>query len=213
MFALLQRTTTPDGASSGGIPTRRSVEATLTEALDLITARYSLLNAADDRRATYCRVYARYVAALRREIAADAFGSAAGWLADLELDSARRYLHAIDAWSCHNMWSVPAPWRGAFALTADASGDAIATALRAHLSYELPLAIARAGIVRGASVAFKHAGRLFGAAAPPHARDIGVLHAAAWRDGSALAVASDRERDVAYRRLQMDAMRAIVHGR
>jgi hypothetical protein len=213
MFGIGQRNTSHAQASSDQIPTPRSPEATLTEALDLLTARYSLLDAAGDRRAAYCRIYARYVAALRREIAAGAFGATVSWLADLELDTARRYLRAIDGWGCRDMWSVPAPWRAAFTLTADASGDGIATALRAHLSYELPLAIARAGVARGAEGAFKRAGRIFAAAAPLYAHESAVLHAAAWREGAALAAAGDDQREAVYRRLQMDTMQAIVQGR
>jgi hypothetical protein len=213
MFAFNQTIRSRPSAPGGPAPASPAADAALTEALDLLTGRYSLLDAAGDRRAAYCRIYARYIAALRREVAAGAFGATASWLAGLELDTARRYLRAIDEWGCHNMWSVPAPWRAAFTLAADASGDGIATSLRAHLSYELPLAVARAGTVRGAGGAFKRAGRIFAAAAPLHAHDVAVLHAAAWREGTALAAAGDDERETVYRRLQMDTMQAIVQDR
>jgi len=213
MFAFNQTTKSRPSAPGGPAPASPAADAALTEALDLLTGRYSLLDAAGDRRAAYCRIYARYIAALRREVAAGTFGAAAPWLAGIELDAARRFLAAVDQWGCRNMWSVPAPWRAAFTLTADASGDGIATSLRAHLSYELPLAIARAGTVRGAAAAFKRAGRIFAAAAPLHAHDIAVLHAAAWREGAALAAAGDDQREAVYRRLQMDTMQAIVQGR
>ena len=214
MFGLGQRTVSHSRITAAAMPTSRSAEVTLTEVLDLLSARYSLLDAAGDRRAAYCRIYARYTAGLRREIAAGGFGATASWLAGLELDTARRYVRAIDEWGCHNMWSIPAPWRAAFTLAADGSGDGVSASLRAHLSYELPLAIARAGTVRGADRAFKRAGRIFGAAAAPlYMHDVIALHAAAWREGAALAAAGDDEREAVYRRLQMDTMQAIVQGR
>ncbi|MBI5285798.1 MAG: hypothetical protein HY874_11975 [Chloroflexi bacterium] len=121
----------------------------LAELIDVLTARLSRLDAAHDHRAAFCRAYATYVDGLRSLIDRDGVGASAGWIEQIELDVARGYLRALDAWDRHDMAGTPAPWRAAF-LKSKHAGLSVCDDLRlsicAHIAYELPLAIARADL-------------------------------------------------------------------
>jgi len=65
----------------------------------------------------------------------------------LEIEHVHAYLRADDAWGRGQAALTPAPWRAVFAYGRRDSGSAplFAAATIAHLSYDLPLALARTG--------------------------------------------------------------------
>ncbi len=148
MIELLTRpVTSPEPVVEPGL-SRPSIDC-LAELIDVLTARLGRLEAAHDHRAAFCRAYAMYVDGLRSLIDRDGVGASAGWIEQIELDVARRYLRALDAWDRHDMAGTPAPWRAAFAkskLGGLSVHEDLRLSIYAHTAYELPLALARADL-------------------------------------------------------------------
>ncbi len=117
--------------------------------LDEFTTRRDRLDAGGDRRAAFCRAYALHLEGMRGLIDDAQPGGATDWVERVEIGAARQYVRALDAWDRGELHAVSAPWRAAFAhaRVGDASVcEALRAGLQAHLSYDVPLAIARTGV-------------------------------------------------------------------
>jgi hypothetical protein len=224
----------PSDTSVCGSPERIS---DLAELADVLTARHARLQAASDARAAFCRVYAAYSACLARAADAGAFGAGAGWIARLEIEAATQYVRALDAWDRRNLFGTAAAWRAAFAATkygAVTSSSALRLAFFAHLGYDLPLAVARAGFdglpQDDAERAFTCASELLAAHAgamaellegngqkrvgrPFTAESLATLRVRAWNEGRALAAAPDDDQRAAFfAQIERAVLRAMREG-
>ncbi len=223
----------PSDTSVCGSPERIS---DLAELADVLSARHARLQAAGDGRAAFCGVYAAYSACLARAASAGAFDAGTGWIARLEIEAGTQYVLALDAWDRRNLFGTPGAWRAAFAATKYGSASkstAIRLAFFAHLAYDLPLALARAGFggVRedDAERAFTCASELLAAHAGAMAEqlergsegrasrpftggELATMRLGAWTDGRALASAPEDQREVLFARLERAALLAIREG-
>jgi hypothetical protein len=230
------------GSTSGRWPSDTSVCGSperisdLAELADVLTARHARLYSAGDARAPFCRVYAAYSACLARAAEAGAFDAGAGWIARLEIEAATQYLGALDAWDRRNLFGIAAVWRAAFAATkygAVTAASALRLAFFAHLGYDLPLALARAGFdgvaedaaerafICASELLAAHAGAMAellerdapGRAARPFtAQSLATLRLGAWTDGRELGAAAEDQRAAIFSHIELAALRAMREG-
>jgi hypothetical protein len=230
------------GFTSGRLPSDASVCGSperigdLAELADVLTARHARLQSAGDARAAFCRVYAAYVACLARAADAGAFGAGGDWIARLEIEAATQYVRALDAWDRRNLFGMAAVWRATFAASkygAVTPSSALRLAFFAHLGYDLPLALARAGLdglsEDDAERAFTCASELLAAHAgamaelvthdgrdracrPFTAEALATLRVRAWNDGRELAAADDDARGTLFAGIERAALRAVREG-
>jgi hypothetical protein len=207
---------------------RRPYIAGFAELLDVLTARLHRLDAAHDRRSTFCRAYTQYVAAVRALASSGRLAAAAGWTERLEVDFACQYLRALDGWDRRDFSGTPAPWRAAFAQSryGDLSPlDDLRLSVYAHVSYDLPISLARVGLSPKHRTAREAAYRaltpiaahcLLGGEAASNAGPmagewIAVLRRRAWADAVALYDAEDDEhRTALFTRIERDAMTSLA---
>jgi hypothetical protein len=225
-------------------PVSRGLEriSDLGELADVLSARRARLEAAVDARAPFCAVYATYAACFARANHAGAFGEGSGWLARLEIDAATQYLRALDAWDRRNLFAISSVWRCVFAATKYGTvtrAEGMRFSLIAHLSYDLPLAVARADDSSvqsaGAERAFTCASELLAANAaamrelleviPPELRSLrrsavpllsaewlALMRGRAWEDGQSLLAAAADRRAAEFARIERASLAAMRTG-
>lgn len=164
------------------------------------------MECAHDARAAYVRLYAANIDRLRRNI--DRIDAAqAAWIEQVMLAHAHRYLGAVASWDSGDSALLAEPWRAAFALARGTTDTRVVTELSAavHVSYELPLALARVPLPaseRG------HAREAYLTAVRGLAG--GALLRRAWDDAMALVDASGDGRAFVFARIEGGVMRSIA---
>jgi hypothetical protein len=206
------------GIPNEAAPARDSILGDIVRELDERAAR---MTAAGDGRAAYCELLAGRVRRIEAFTWSLRDPRAAAWLARVEAMHARAYLRALDGWDARDFALTPAPWRAAFAILHRRSiGREAALMLqqRVHNSYDLPLALARAGTLaltrderRGVfDAATRVASRATRIGPMCFGGDVALWNARdhAWTEGLALRSGDEHARTRAVTRIEVDALRA-----
>ncbi len=183
---------------------------TLDAAGEALRERLRVLECAHDRRAAFCRAYAAHIPLVRRALG-DA-GANAAWMERIAVALVRRYLAALSGWDRGDMSTTPEAWRAAFALARHPGvreDRALAASLAAHLSFDLPLVIARCGAAAAVNRAACDA--LAGVAWPgAPSRVVRDAAGRAWDDAAALTDApGDAARTREFTRIEAGVLRMM----
>lgn len=119
----------------------------------LLEARLRALECARDARAVFCYARLAQLDHVHRLLESGAFGDAGAWVERLEIEHVHQYLSAADSWDGGDLALTPAPWRLIFARERQRHtgvGESLRTGAIAHLTYDLPVALARIGASAGA---------------------------------------------------------------
>jgi hypothetical protein len=204
------------------------------ELVRLLESRVRALECARDSRAAFCALRHAQLDRIRGLLDSGGLGAAGAWVERLELEHVHQYLRAADSWDRGQPALTAAPWRAIFAYE---RGHGASQALSmqigtiAHLTYDLPLALARTGMATTDGVATAAAYRALSesyatmideavrAVTARGRRGRGVrdeapitdawqreLRAQAWDDAVVLSLGGEREREVAFKRIELAAM-------
>ena len=117
-----------------------------------MTRRFDPLAAACDHDAAFALMYLRVTEAVDRDVSSRSAFADRAYLAHLDAVFARYYFDAFDAWRAHRRADVPEAWRIAFELAArgrvSGTGDLL-LGMNAHISRDLPFAVAEVGLRPG----------------------------------------------------------------
>ena len=117
-----------------------------------MTRRFDPLAAACDHDAAFALMYLRVTEAVDRDVSSRSAFADRAYLAHLDAVFARYYFDAFDAWHTGGRGDVPEAWRIAFELAArkrvSGTGDLL-LGMNAHISRDLPFAVADVGFGRG----------------------------------------------------------------
>jgi hypothetical protein len=192
----------------------------------LLERRLRALECGRDARAAFVRVRLAQLREVHAAFEAWRFGTDAAWVERLEIEHVHAFLRADDAWGRGQVALTPEPWRAIFVQCGRHGNDSaiLAAATIAHLSYDLPLAIARAGGESRMGSAFEYVTSMYieswaGAAAlnakrAPQ-RDAHVyatadwqreLRGQAWDDAADLTDEDEHVRSVAFTRIELAAV-------
>jgi hypothetical protein len=203
------------------------------ELVRLLETWVRALECARDGRAAFARLRWAQLRRVGGLLESGGFGDAGAWVERLELEHVHQYLRAADSWDRGEPSLTAMPWRAIFAHERSRDAYAVAslqTGAIAHLAYDLPLALARVGVTTadGADTALAYE-RLAGVYAMTTAealREMAArgrrqhrterpaitgawqreLRAQAWDDALALIDGNEREREVAFKRIELAAM-------
>jgi len=107
------------------------------------------MECAHDARAAYARAYAERLTRLAGRLSAED-ARCREWLQSIVVEHAHRYLRALESWDSGDAALTPAPWRAVFALARRRAPKTIRPLCeRVHLSFDLPLAVARVALPEG----------------------------------------------------------------
>jgi Family of unknown function (DUF5995) len=141
----------PDTCDPGGV-------ACIDEVVAEMTARYEPLAAECDHRAPFALMYLRVTEAVGREERTGSLRADREYLSRLDAVFAKLYFDASDAWAAGRMQAVPAAWQIAFGAAerrrASGIGDLL-LGMNAHISRDLPFAVADLGLGPGHAKAFR----------------------------------------------------------
>jgi hypothetical protein len=192
----------------------------------LLERRLRTLECGRDARAVFVRVRLAQLREVHAAFEAGRFGTDAAWVERLEIEHAHAYLRADDAWGRGQVALTPAPWRAIFVQCGRHGNDSaiLAAATIAHLSYDLPLAVARAGGEAQMASAFERVTRIYvdqWPAAAVSTVNRGLSHRAAvrvtsdwqrelrgqaWDDAVDLTDDDEHVRSVAFTRIELAAV-------
>ena len=144
------RWTPPDVCDRGGVA---CIDAVVAE----MTRRFDPLAAACDHGAPFALMYLRVTEAVGREERSGSLRADRVYLSHLDAVFARFYFDASDAWAAGNRDAVPAAWQIAFEAAkrrrVSGIGDLL-LGMNAHISRDLPFAVASIGLGAGRAEAF-----------------------------------------------------------
>lgn len=197
----------------------------------ILETRVRALECAKDAGAAFCRTRLGQLRHIEGLLDAGSFNPATPWVERVETEHVHQYLRAAESWDRGDLALTPAPWRAVFAHVRQRNAspaDAACAAAIAHLTYDLPLALARVGLTTFSGADTRAAyGRLtdeYAATAaeatprvralPLHARTArhvtGAWHrelrAQAWDDALLLNDADEHTRDIAFTRIELAAL-------
>ena len=141
----------PDVCDPGGV-------ACIDEVVAEMTSRYEPLAAACDHRAPFALMYLRVTEAVGREQRTGSLRNDREYLSRLDAVFAELYFDASDAWEAGRRKAVPAAWQIAFEAAGrrrvSGIGDLL-LGMNAHISHDLPFAVADLGLAAGRAQAFR----------------------------------------------------------
>jgi hypothetical protein len=206
----------------------------LGELANLLESRVRALECAKDARASFCQLRTAQTGRVARLLESGGFSDAGAWIERLELEHTHQYLRAADSWDRGDGSLTAMPWRAIFAHERSRANvtDSLRLGAVAHLVYDLPLALARIGVETtehvDTSAAYGQLTEVYAmttdesvrAVTSPSLRAHSVRHeppaisaasqrelrAQAWDDALALNSSDEREREVAFKRIELAAM-------